>query len=163
MGRNGGNSPAVVMRGVEAGGVFAELVLPDGKVVELNKDSNNLQFGERGNVLRNENGVLFLTQDSAHLQKMEYSEIRTPRGGEYKVVLPDNSIVWLNAESKLRFPLTFSRKERKVFASGELYFQVAKDSLSPFRVEVEGGTRLKYLERNLMSGLIRIYLWQRHW
>ena len=145
MGRNGGNSPAVVMRGVEAGGVFAELVLPDGKVVELNKDSNNLQFGERGNVLRNENGVLFLTQDSAHLQKMEYSEIRTPRGGEYKVVLPDNSIVWLNAESKLRFPLTFSRKERKVFASGELYFQVAKDSLSPFRVEVEGGYEVEVL------------------
>ena len=145
MGRNGGNSPAVVMRGVEAGGVFAELVLPDGNVVELNKDSNNLQFGERGNVLRNENGVLFLTQDSAHLQKMEYSEIRTPRGGEYKVVLPDNSIVWLNAESKLRFPLTFSRKERKVFASGELYFQVAKDSLSPFRVEVEGGYEVEVL------------------
>ena len=54
------------------------------------------------------------------------------------MVLPDNSIVWLNAESKLRFPSTFSGKERKVFASGELYFQVAKDSLSPFRVEVEG-------------------------
>ena len=145
MGRNGGNSPAVVMRGVEAGGGFAELVLPDGKVVELNKDSNNLQFGERGNVLRNENGVLFLTQDSAHLQKMEYSEIRTPRGGEYKVVLPDNSSVWLNAESKLRFPSTFSGKERKVFASGELYFQVAKDSLSPFRVEVEGGYEVEVL------------------
>lgn len=138
MERNGEYSPAVVMRGVEPGGVFAELVLPDGKVVELNKDSNNLQLGERGNVLRNENGVLFLTQDSARLQKVEYSEIRTPRGGEYKVVLPDNSIVWLNAESKLRFPLTFSGKERKVFARGELYFQVAKDSLSPFRVEVEG-------------------------
>ena len=54
------------------------------------------------------------------------------------MVLPDNSIVWLNADSKLRFPLTFSGKERRVFASGELYFQVAKDSLSPFRIEVEG-------------------------
>ena len=54
------------------------------------------------------------------------------------MVLPDNSIVWLNAESKLRFPSTFQEKERKVFASGELYFQVAKDSLSPFRVEIEG-------------------------
>ena len=138
MEKNEKKSPVVVMRGVEPGGVFAELVLPDGKIVELNKDSNNLFLGESGKVLRNENGVLFLTQDSVQLQKVGYSEIRTPRGGEYQVVLPDNSIVWLNADSKLRFPLTFSGKERRVFASGELYFQVAKDSLSPFRIEVEG-------------------------
>ena len=136
MEKNEKKSPVVVMRGVEPGGVFAELVLPDGKIVELNKDSNNLFLGESGKVLRNENGVLFLTQDSVQLQKVGYSEIRTPRG--YQVVLPDNSIVWLNADSKLRFPLTFSGKERRVFASGELYFQVAKDSLSPFRIEVEG-------------------------
>ena len=138
MEKNEKKSPVVVMRGVEPGGVFAELVLPDGKIVELNKDSNNLFLGESGKVLRNENGVLFLTQDSVQLQKVGYSEIRTPRGGQYQVVLPDNSIVWLNADSKLRFPLTFSGKERRVFASGELYFQVAKDSLSPFRIEVEG-------------------------
>ena len=138
MEKNEKKSPVVVMRGVEPGGVFAELVLPDGKIVEWNKDSNNLFLGESGKVLRNENGVLFLTQDSVQLQKVGYSEIRTPRGGEYQVVLPDNSIVWLNADSKLRFPLTFSGKERRVFASGELYFQVAKDSLSPFRIEVEG-------------------------
>ena len=138
MEKNEKKSPVVVMRGVEPGGVFAELVLPDGKIVELNKDSNNLFLGESGKVLRNENGVLFLTQDSVQLQKVGYSEIRTPRGGEYQVVLPDNSIVWLNADSKLRFPLTFSGKERRVFASGELYFQGAKDSLSPFRIEVEG-------------------------
>ena len=138
MEKNEKKSPVVVMRGVEPGGVFAELVLPDGKIVELNKDSNNLFLGESGKVLRNENGVLFLTQDSVQLQKVGYSEIRTPRGGEYQGVLPDNSIVWLNADSKLRFPLTFSGKERRVFASGELYFQVAKDSLSPFRIEVEG-------------------------
>ena len=138
MEKNEKKSPVVVMRGVEPGGVFAELVLPDGKIVELNKDSNNLFLGESGKVLRNENVVLFLTQESVQLQKVGYSEIRTPRGGEYQVVLPDNSIVWLNADSKLRFPLTFSGKERRVFASGELYFQVAKDSLSPFRIEVEG-------------------------
>ena len=138
MERNEENSPMVVIRGVEPGRVFAELVLTGGKIVGLSKDSNNLFLGEGGNILRNENGVLFLTQDSVRLQKVDYNEIRTPRGGEYQVVVPDNSIVWLNAESKLRFPSTFSGKERKVFASGELYFQVAKDSLSPFRVEVEG-------------------------
>ena len=71
MERNEENSPMVVIRGVEPGRVFAELVLPGGKIVELSKDSNNLFLGEGGNILRNENGVLFLTQDSVRLQKVD--------------------------------------------------------------------------------------------
>ena len=70
MERNEENSPMVVIRGVEPGRVFAELVLTGGKIVELSKDSNNLFLGEGGNILRNENGVLFLTQDSVD----EYSQ-----------------------------------------------------------------------------------------
>ena len=80
MERNEENSPMVVIRGVEPGRVFAELVLTGGKIVELSKDSNNLFLGEGGNILRNENGVLFLTQDSVRLQKVDYNEIRTPWG-----------------------------------------------------------------------------------
>ena len=67
----------------------------------------------------------------------QYSEIRIPRGGEYKVVLPDGTVVWLNAESSLRFPTVFTGKERKVYAKGELYFDVKHDEVKPFIVEVE--------------------------
>ncbi len=67
----------------------------------------------------------------------QYSEVRIPRGGEYKVVLPDGTIVWLNAESSLRFPTLFTGKERKVYAKGELYFDVKHDDTKPFIVEVE--------------------------
>lgn len=123
---------------IEPGKPCAELVLPDGKIVGLRKDSSNLLLSENGNALRNKDGVLFLLSDTSRVQKVDYSEIRTPRGGEYQVVLSDGTIVWLNSESKLRFPTLFQGKERKVFASGELYFQVAKDSLLPFRVEIEG-------------------------
>lgn len=123
---------------IEPGQPCAELVLPDGKIVGLRKDSSNLLLSENGNALRNKDGVLFLLSDTNQAQKVDYSEIRTPRGGEYQVVLSDGTIVWLNSESKLRFPTMFQGKERKVFASGELYFQVAKDSLLPFRVEIEG-------------------------
>lgn len=123
---------------IEPGKPCAELVLPGGKIVGLRKDSSNLLLSETGNALRNKDGVLFLLSDTSRVQKVDYSEIRTPRGGEYQVVLSDGTIVWLNSESKLRFPTMFQGKERKVFASGELYFQVAKDSLLPFRVEIEG-------------------------
>ena len=59
-GKNEKNLRGCCSPGVEPGGVFARLVLPDGKNwPELNKDSNNLFLGESAKVLRNENGVLF--------------------------------------------------------------------------------------------------------
>jgi hypothetical protein len=133
------SSSAVAEGRVVPGMSYAELVLPDGKVVELHRDSTRVFLAENGNSLKNENGVLFFSADTGcAVQRVEYSEVRTPRGGEYQVILPDGTVVWLNSESKLRFPTTFPGSERRVSASGELYFQVARDSLSPFRIEVEG-------------------------
>ena len=85
----------------------------------------------------NERGTLTYKSDSAEISAAQYSEIRIPRGGEYKVVLPDGTVVWLNAESSLRFPTVFTGKERKVYAKGELYFDVKHDEAKPFIVEVE--------------------------
>jgi ferric-dicitrate binding protein FerR (iron transport regulator) len=69
---------------------------------------------------------------------MLYNEIRTPRGGQYQVVLSDGTHVWLNAETTLRFPVSFKGRERKVDLSGEAYFEVAKDAGRPFRVMTTG-------------------------
>lgn len=61
------------------------------------------------------------------------NEISTPKGGHFKVVLPDGSKVWLNASSTLKYPNKFSPKERVVELSGEAYFEVNKQS-TPFYV-----------------------------
>jgi transmembrane sensor len=64
-----------------------------------------------------------------------FNTIETPKGGEYKVCLPDGSIVWLNAASTLKFPATFVSGKREVQLSGEAYFEVKKDKIHPFVVE----------------------------
>ncbi len=115
----------------------AQLYLPDGKIVDLGKDSVcDLSLFEGGRFV-NERGTLTYKSDSMKTSEIRYSEIRIPRGGEYKVVLPDGTIVWLNAESSLSFPTVFTGKERKVYAKGELYFDVNHDDVKPFVVEVE--------------------------
>jgi transmembrane sensor len=65
-----------------------------------------------------------------------YNTIATPYGGQYQVVLPDGSKVWLNAASSLRFPTSFSGKDRVVDLMGEGYFEIAKDPSKPFRVHI---------------------------
>ena len=60
-----------------------------------------------------------------------------PNGGEYRMVLEDGSVVWLNSASSLEIPEHFGTKERRVRLVGEGYFQVERDTARPFYVETE--------------------------
>jgi transmembrane sensor len=65
-----------------------------------------------------------------------YNTVRTPRGGQYQLLLADGTKVWLNAASSLRFPASFNGKIREVELTGEAYFEVAKNSGIPFKVHI---------------------------
>lgn len=60
--------------------------------------------------------------------------LTTPRGGQYKIILPDGTKVWINAASTLKFPVSFEVSNRSIELEGEAYFEVAKDKRKPFRV-----------------------------
>lgn len=63
------------------------------------------------------------------------NELIVPRGGEFHIVLADGTQVWLNADSRMKYPSAFNDRERWVQLEGEAYFEVTHDSLRPFRVE----------------------------
>lgn len=62
------------------------------------------------------------------------STLLVPPGATYKIVLSDGTEVWLNADTRLRFPLKFPRASREVTVKGEAYFKVAGDARAPFIV-----------------------------
>lgn len=67
-----------------------------------------------------------------------YCEIVSPLGSISQVILPDSSVVWLNAGSKLRYSTDFNTDDRKLALEGEGYFQVAKNKKLPFVVDAFG-------------------------
>lgn len=69
------------------------------------------------------------------LQQIAWFETVTPAGSLSKVVLPDHSVVWINAGSSLKYNMDFNKQNREVLLTGEAYFEVAKDSLRPFVVK----------------------------
>ena len=73
-------------------------------------------------------------------QAIRYNTITTLRGGQYQVILPDGTKVWLNAASSLKYPTEFRGKERNVELTGEAYFEVAKNATMPFHVQSAGQT-----------------------
>ncbi|WP_307984679.1 FecR domain-containing protein [uncultured Bacteroides sp.] len=64
-------------------------------------------------------------------------ETVVPLGARSKVVLPDQSVVWVNAGSSLRYDKNFLKEKREVYLKGEAFFEVTPDSLKPFVVKSE--------------------------
>ena len=73
---------------------------------------------------------------SGKKQIPSYCQVITTKGQKARVILPDNTVVWLNAESRLEYPVSFNNHNRQVMLSGEAYFQVTKTAdRNPFLVK----------------------------
>jgi transmembrane sensor len=116
----------------------AILTLGDGSHIVLDS-SHNGQIAKMGNASFRKSGgtlrVSFLTGKTSD-QEPEEAVITTPRGGQFELILPDGSKVWLNSASSLRFPSVFKSKQREVKLDGEGYFEIAPNAKMPFIVSV---------------------------
>jgi ferric-dicitrate binding protein FerR (iron transport regulator) len=144
--QKGHNKPAVavvkkqrISNDVQPGGNKAILTLANGSTVTLdNAQNGSLGVQDNMKIVKKANGLLEYEKEgkaAANGQPL-YNMISTPRGGQYQVVLPDGSKVWLNASSSLRFPTDFTVTGRTVEISGEAYFEIVKDASRPFKVSV---------------------------
>lgn len=129
-------SPEIVKQltnDVLPGGDRAVLTLPSGKKIIL--DSTQGQIIASGDLkVLNENGKLDY-EGSTTIAEMH--TLSTPKGGQYKITLPDGTEVWLNAASSIEYPTAFTSTTRTVTITGEAYFEVAKDPSKPFEVVVD--------------------------
>jgi transmembrane sensor len=114
----------------------AYLELDNGERISL----DSLQVGllaTQGNtkVERKENGVLSYSAGGDATGKVLYNKVTVPKGSDVVYLqLADQSKVWLNAGSSIRYPVEFSEEERKVEITGEAYFEVTKSPGKKFTV-----------------------------
>lgn len=108
----------------------AVLTLSNGKTIAL--DENGRQVITDGDIaIQNNNGSLTYSKSDV----VAYNTMTTPRGGQYKLKLPDGTVVWLNASSSITYPTAFPGSTRVVSITGEAYFEVAKNPAKPFTVK----------------------------
>lgn len=67
-----------------------------------------------------------------------YNEMVVPSKCDFYFTMNDGTKVWMNANSTVRYPVSFAKNERTIYVSGEVYLDVAKDEGRPFNVELEG-------------------------
>ncbi|MFD2556780.1 FecR family protein [Sphingobacterium tabacisoli] len=112
---------------IKPGGNKAILTLANGKKIELDNSKPGI-IVQTGSINYADESQLNVVQN-INTDKTELFELTTPKGGQYQITLPDGSKVWLNADSKLRYPGQFERETRTVYLDGEAYFEVNEQKL----------------------------------
>jgi ferric-dicitrate binding protein FerR (iron transport regulator) len=144
----------VMAQDIAPGGNRATLILSDSTTIDLDAANAGL-LGQQGNVqiIKRKDGQLAYQPADHHPLNgaQRYNLLTTPRGGQYQLVLPDGSKVWLNAASSLRYPAEFTGKERVVELKGEAYFEIAKNAAMPFRVSIADDKGGKPVQVNVLG------------
>lgn len=128
------------------GGNKAVLTLADGRTIDLSSAQEEVIMG--ANAITYSDGSALeidgFKGDKGELKAFlnGYNTLATPKGGQYRLVLPDGTKVWLNAASTLRYPVDYNDGNRAVELEGEAYFEVTKrksgSKSSPFSVKTAG-------------------------
>ena len=124
---------------VKPGGNKAILEMANGQIVELAGQQGEIREINGTAIRMDSAGIRYAHRtEKADEQELE-NRIRIPRGGEFRLVLSDGTRVWLNADSELKYPVTFGKDKREVSISGEAYFEVSRDTVRPFIVRAKAG------------------------
>jgi hypothetical protein len=119
---------------VSPGSNRATLTDTYGQQIELNDEAEGIAYSEDGFQYIDGRKIKL----GSEKQGPQLLTLQTPRGGQYKIQLPDGTVAYLNAASSLQFLSDFAgEKIRAVRLEGEAFFDVTKDDTKPFVVHSE--------------------------
>ena len=123
----------------------AVLTTAAGNQIILDNTTNGIVSTEGNTEAIKQTNQLVYNESSKALPEVDtYNTLRTLKGRKFQLILADGTKVWLDAASSLTYPIAFTGMQRKVKATGQVYFEVAKDPAKPFIVEA-AGTSLQVL------------------
>lgn len=114
------------------------LELENGTIEVIDENGNTQIMDKDGTVVGSQKGTQLVYESKAATEEVVYNTLTVPYGKRFDLRLSDGTVVYLNAGTKMRYPVTFLEgTRRQVFLTGEAYFDVAKDPDHPFIVNAE--------------------------
>jgi hypothetical protein len=107
------------------------LITSTGENVDLKKNNSSVDYTRNGSIVLNNDSVIHAAEDIPNVM----NQLVIPYGNQSKLILSDNTVVWLNAGSRLVYPTFFNGKTREVLLFGEAFFEVSKNAEKPFIVK----------------------------
>ena len=116
-----------------------QLRLSDGRTINLSDNKAGTIQEQNGAEILQEKGKLAYRKDNSLPKKeIQYNELTVPTGGECQVELDDGTKLWINSNTRVKYPVSFSANKREITVNGEIYLEVAKDG-RPFLVNTPAG------------------------
>lgn len=110
---------------IKPGRSKAIIQLEDGSSIDLESlPADSVLHLDGYAIVKNEEGQLSYILQEEWGNMPVYNTIVTPKGGEYRLNLPDGTQIWVNASSKVKYPLNFAEFSRELELDGEAYFDV---------------------------------------
>jgi len=110
-----------------------ELVLGNGKVIEIKERSSFIECQADGEVIINNRDTVLT--DPGAMKNM--NQLMVPRGCNSLIKLADGTLVHINADSRFVYPATFADNVRKTYLAGEGFFEVAHNAEKPFHTQTD--------------------------
>lgn len=121
------------------------LILSDHKQMTFEENNAEVKYSDKGEVKVNSRTVVKEKTGNAVAEKKEetekkktapqYNQLIVPKGKHSTLLLSDGTKLWINAGSRVIFPVTFEENKREIHVDGEIYLEVARNENSPFIVK----------------------------
>ena len=109
----------------------------NGEQLIIEKKEKNLKIDPKINLLQKANKLVY--DNDLKIEKLVFHSLKVPYGKRFDIVLSDNSRVYLNSGSILKYPVKFLDNQiREVFLEGEAFFDISEDEKNIFRVNSNG-------------------------
>tara|TARA_B100001250_G_scaffold39074_1_gene31105 strand:- start:31 stop:1188 length:1158 start_codon:yes stop_codon:yes gene_type:complete len=105
----------------------------NGEQLILEKEEKYQKIDPEINLLQKSNQLVY--DKDLKIETLVFHSLKVPYGKRFDIILSDNSKVYLNSGSILRYPVKFLDNQiREVFLEGEAFFEVSEDKKNIFRV-----------------------------
>ena len=109
----------------------------NGEQLIIEKEEKSLKIDAKINLLQKSNKLVY--DKDLKTETLVFHSLKVPYGKRFDIILSDNSKVYLNSGSTLRYPIKFLDNQiREVFLEGEAFFDISKDEKNIFRVNSNG-------------------------
>lgn len=116
-----------------------QLILSNEKKMNIEEDDSRLQYSKKGELHINTQKV-DISRESMDIDKQKqdepvYNQLIVPAAKRSFLELADGSKIWVNANTRVVYPVTFEEKKREIYVDGEIYIEVSPDKDRPFLVK----------------------------
>ena len=109
----------------------------NGEQLILEKEEKDQKIDPKINLLQKSNQLVY--DKDLKIETLVFHSLKVPYGKRFDIILSDNSKVYLNSGSTLKYPVKFLDNQiREVFLEGEAFFEVSEDEKNIFRVNSNG-------------------------